>query len=137
MAEHRHDFLHVMRHQRERRRFLPATEPIEVLQEMLAGDRVETRAGFVENEDPWLGHQRAADDHALAFTLRKKHPRPLGEVFAFDLFEDAQSADAVRLSDASPEIDHRVFAAHDRVERRLGPGHHLPHRRTDQANLFA
>src|SRR2546425_4374595 len=137
VTEYRHDFLHVVRHQCERGRLFSATEAIEELQEMLAGNRVESRAGFVENQYLWIGHQRAADDHTLAFTLRKKHPRSLGEAFAFDLFEDAQSAYAVRFGDASPEIDHCVFAADNRLKRRLGPGHHLPYGRADQANPLA
>src|SRR5439155_11379315 len=79
----------------------------------------------------------AANDHALAFTLRKNRPRPLGEVFAFDLFEDAGCADAVRWLDAAPVIDHGVLAADDRSERRLGLGHHLSHGRADQAYPLA
>ena len=30
-----------------------------------------------------------------------------------------------------------MFAADDRIQRRLGPGHHLAHRRTDQTDLLS
>ena len=69
MIERRHDFLHVMGHQHEGRGVSLSAQPIEELEEMFAGHGVETGARFVENQHRRIGHQRAPDQHALAFAL--------------------------------------------------------------------
>src|SRR2546430_2705524 len=92
MAEHRHDFLHVMRHQHKGRRASLPPETIEELKEMFARDGVEPGARLVENQHRRTRHQRATDKHTLAFALREKSPRPLGEIIALNLFEDARGA---------------------------------------------
>src|SRR5437879_5992578 len=137
MAEHRHDFLHVMRHQHNGRRASLPAETIEELKEMVARDRIEPGARLVENQHRRTRHQRATDKHTLAFALREKSPRPPGEIIALNLFEDARGASAVGMGDSSPKINHGVFAADDGFERRLGFGHHLAHGRADQTDLLA
>src|SRR2546429_6327466 len=137
MAEHRHDFLHVMRHQHKGRRASLPAETIEELKEMFARDGIEPGARLVENQHRRTRHQRATDKHTLTFALRKDGPRSFRKMLALDLFEDARGASAVGTGDSSPEINHGMFAADDGFERRLRFGHPLAHGRTDQTDLLA
>src|SRR5207302_3299114 len=137
MAEHRHDFLHRRRNEHNGRRASLPAETIKELKEMFARNGIEPGAGLVENQHRRTRHQRATDKHALSFALRKDGPRTFRKMLALDLFEDARGASAVGMGDSSPKINHGVFAADDGFERRLGPGHHLAHGRTDQTDLLS
>ena len=50
-------------------------EALEEGEEVLAGDGVEAGARLVEDEQARPGHERAADEHALALALREDTPR--------------------------------------------------------------
>ena len=51
---------------------------------MLAGDGVEPGARFVEDENLEFGHEGAADEDFLFFSLRKRPPERFTEVSAAD-----------------------------------------------------
>ena len=69
MRKHGHNFLDVVRDEQERRRSPTTTEVFEESQKMDAGDRIESRAWFIKNQQWRIGHQRTADEHPLAFAL--------------------------------------------------------------------
>src|SRR5258708_2104575 len=79
-----HNLLHMMRDQHERGSVLLAAKALEELQEMLARGGIESGARLIEDEQPWFGHERAADEHALAFALGKKQPGTFRQVTALD-----------------------------------------------------
>src|SRR5262245_10356791 len=103
---------------------------------MFASRGIESGASFVKNQRSWLGHQSAADEDALALCFRSNGPRTPREVPALNLFQDSQSLAAVCLAKSAPVVDHRVFAAGDRLNGRFALGHHLTQRGTHQANAF-
>lgn len=51
------DFLDVVGHEYDRRSAAGLGEFFEQLEEIATSDRVETGAGFVENQEPGAGHQ--------------------------------------------------------------------------------
>ena len=69
VAEAVDDLLDVMGDQDERRGAGLGGEASEELEEMFAGDGVESGAGFIEDQESGIGHQGAADEDALAFAL--------------------------------------------------------------------
>ena len=73
----------------------------------------------------------------MAFALRKHLPRAEGQVFAFDLAEDALGLSFVVAREFAPKIDHRVFTAGDGKESRLVVGHHLANGGADDADVEA
>ncbi len=137
MGEDGHDFLDVMGDEDEGGGVGALAEALEELEEMFAGGGVEAGAGFIENQQSWPGHERAANEHALAFALGKKKPGAFGEVRAFDLTQKMQGAGAVGASDAAPVIDHGIFAADDGFEGAFVIGHELADGGADEADVFA
>ena len=95
VSEHRGDLLDVMRHEDQRRGVSLAAEALEELHKTLARQRVEARAGFVQDEERGSGHQRATDEDALAFALREDGPGAVGELGGFDAAQDRGGAGAV------------------------------------------
>ena len=104
---------------------------------MFAGDGVEAGAGFVEDKEFGAGHQRAANEDALAFALGEVLPGAIGEREAFDALEDGAGGAAVGRSGGVPEIDHRVLAADNGFERGFAGGHEFVEGATDEADFFA
>ena len=101
----------------------PAAAPgehVHEAQEFLAGDRVQPRAGLVEDEEPRPGHERAGDQHPLALALRKVSPFPLGEGQGADGQEEPPRRGVVAAGGPHPEVQLGVAAADDRLQRRLG-----------------
>src|SRR5208283_2645071 len=98
----RHDLLDVMRHQHEAGRSRIMREALDELQELLARDRIESRAGLIEDEQFRLRHQCASDEHALAFTLREKSPWPIGERLGLDLTQDVERAGSIIVGGVTP-----------------------------------
>ena len=86
---------------------------------MLACRRIEARARLVQDEQTRPGHQRAANQYALAFALRQDLPGPIGQWGAFDLLQQAQRPRAFARSGLASEIYHRVLAAEHRFQRRF------------------
>src|SRR5439155_23487039 len=80
------------------------------MQEMFACGWVEPGARFVQDQHFRFGHERAANQHALPFTLGEDLPGPLGQILALNLFENTEGLIAIAWPDLAPEIDHRVFA---------------------------
>jgi hypothetical protein len=64
---------------------LAAGQPVDKAKEIFTGDGVESRARFIENQQPGAGHQSAADEHARPFAPGEHQPGPLGQKFAPDL----------------------------------------------------
>src|SRR5581483_1992668 len=126
-----------MSDEHKRRRIALAAQTLKELQKMFAGGRVQTCARLVQYQQARIAHQRPANQHPLALALGKKYPGPFRKVLALDLPEQPQSAFAVRSGYPPPEIDHRVFAADDCLQRRFRVGHQLSNRRTHQADLLA
>ena len=113
VAEAIDDFLDVMGDEHERRGARLGGETSEELEEMFAGDGIESGAGFVEDQESGIGHQGAADEDPLAFALGEDGPGAFLHVGALDLGEDLAGALAVGPVGTSPEIDHRVLAGGD------------------------
>ena len=107
------------------------------MEEVFAGNGVESGAGFIEDEEFGFGHERATDENALAFALGEVLPRAVGEGEAFDAFEDGAGCAAVGGGGGVPKIDHGVFAADDRLERGLGGSHEFVEGAADEADFFA
>ena len=137
MGENGQDFLDVMSDEHKRRRGRAAAESFQKLEKMFARGGVEARAGFVENQEARAGHEGAADEDALAFALRKIEPGAFGEMGAFNLAQQAQTARAIGAGDAAPEINHRVASTDDGFQSRLVIGHQLADGGADEADVFA
>lgn len=69
MREARRDFLDVMRDENQARCVTGFRHRVDEREKVLAGDRVETGAWFVEDEQAWRGNKRARDEDALPFSL--------------------------------------------------------------------
>src|SRR5690606_28657160 len=61
----RADFFHMVRDEEDGRRFGTSHQPGKVVEELARGARVESRAGFVEDKEPWPAHEGARDQDAL------------------------------------------------------------------------
>src|SRR5260221_8660400 len=137
VGEEGHDFRDVMGDEDEGGRVRPAAEALEELEKMLARGGVEAGAGFVENQEARPGHERAANEHALAFALGKIKPGAFGEGLTFDLAQKMQGAGAVGAGDAAPVVDHGVLAADDGFEGAFVISHELADGGADEADVFA
>jgi len=69
VSEDRHDLLDVMRDKNQRGRAALRSEAFKKGEELLAGDRIETGARFIEDEQAGPCHQRTGDENALTFPL--------------------------------------------------------------------
>ncbi len=74
MGELRQDFLDMMGHKDESGGVFASSQSAEIEQKALASHGVESGAGFVEDEEFGLRHERTGDEHALAFALGKDLP---------------------------------------------------------------
>jgi hypothetical protein len=119
VGEERHDFLHVMRYQNERGCVPALGERGQECEEVFARDGVETRGGFIQEEHPQTGHQRAPDEHPLAFALGKISPGPLRKMARPHLTQDARGLLFFRGGHATPEIDLRTASGKDDIACRL------------------
>ena len=113
MSEDRHDLLHVMRHENEGGTRTTA-ELLDEGEETFAGHRVETGAGFVQDEQVGSGHEGAGDEDALAFALGEHGPGAVLQRCGVDEPEQPASLPDVGGARAIPDVDGGVFAAdHD------------------------
>ena len=75
-------------------------------EEAESGDGIESRAGFIEDEQGWLGDESSGDEDALAFALGEDVPGAIGEVGGFDLGKEIEGeADGEVKSD---EVGHGI-----------------------------
>ena len=82
-------------------------------EEAESGDGIESRAGFIEDEQGWLGDERSGDEDALAFALGEDVPGAIGEVGGFDLGKEIEGeADLVRARLVSEPEDGRKATEH-------------------------
>ncbi len=136
MREGGHNFFDVMGDEDEGGSIGLAAEAVEELEKLFAGNGVEAGARFVEDEEFRIGHQGAANENALSFTLREMLPRAIDEGEAFGAFENGAGGAAIGGGGGFPKIDHGVFAANHRLERRLGGGHKFVDGAADEADFF-
>lgn len=91
-------------------------EGADVVEETLAGDGVEARAGFVKNEKGGGGHEGAGDEDALALALGENLPTAVGEVADAHEGEEAEGTLFVNGLDTAPDADHGLLAADDDLQ---------------------
>ena len=125
MRENRGDFFDMMGDEDQSGSGWIGAEALEEKEEFFAGHRIESCAGFVEDEELGFGHERASDEDALAFALAKDGPFAVGEVLGLDKPEHSPCGSGVAWGRSAPEIDHGVFAAENRGESGFVLGHNL------------
>ena len=122
MGEGGHDFLDVMGDEDERGRAGLDGEVFEEMEEILAGDRVESGAGLVENQEARAGHEGAGDGDRRALALGEHRPRAVFEGGAADGLQEAFGGGPVGAAWSAPEIDHRVAPEARRENRAQARG---------------
>ncbi len=66
-------------------------------EEAESSDGIESRAGFIEDHQGWLGDEGSGDEDALALALGEDAPGAIGEMGGFDLGKEIEGeADLVR-----------------------------------------
>ena len=82
-------------------------------EESESGDGIESRAGFIEDHQGWLGDESSGNEDALAFALGEDAPRAIGEMGGFDLGKEIEGeADLVRARAVSEPEDGRKATEH-------------------------
>ena len=120
VREAREDFLDVVRDENEGGAVFAAGETAEKSEKILAGDRIEAGAGFVEDEQARTGHQGAGDENALAFALGEKLPLAVEETRGTEQAEEFFRGGDVGAGGGEPEIELGVAAADDGLQGGLG-----------------
>ena len=85
----------MMGDQHKRRRIFLLAQALDELEEMFAGRRVQTGAGFIQNQQTRMRHERTADEHALAFALREIDPLARGDPAGADEPQQPEAGAAV------------------------------------------
>ena len=85
--------------------------PFEEVEEMNSGNRIETGAGFVENEELDAGHEGSTNEYFLFFALGELAPECVNEMSAFDVFQNVAGFVEFFLGGFSPEVDHGTTAS--------------------------
>ena len=113
MGEKRNDFLDMMRDKDKRGSVTLPGESRQQMEKVLASDGVEARAGFVEEENAQAGHERTSDQNALAFSLGKKTPGPVGEVTGPEASQHLRDLLLFIGTGSPPEVDLRFAPGDD------------------------
>src|SRR5690625_146648 len=87
MGDSRNNFLHMMGHEYQGRRVRRFRHLLKKVEKLLAGDRIESCARFVENKKRRISHQGAGNQNSLPFSLRKNAPWAIGEVACANLVQ--------------------------------------------------
>lgn len=123
VGETRQNFFDVVGDEDERGGVFLARESIEKTQKFFARDGIEAGARFVENHQARAGHERAGDEHPLAFTLREKLPLAVDQAGGAERTEKFFRCDDIGAGGGEPEIELRIAAADDRFDGGFGRGH--------------
>ena len=87
--------------------------------ELLAAADVEARVRFVEQDDARFVHQRAREEHPLAFTGRERREAVVRELLAVEVREERVRAIAVRVGvGVPPRRERGVLRGHHDLRRR-------------------
>ena len=134
MGEDGHDFIHMVGDEDQGGRIPAGAQALEEGEEMFARHGIESGAGFVENEQAGFGHERAADQDALAFPLAEHLPATVREVGCLHLPEDLFPCGLILLAHIAPEVDGGRFSADHGAQRRFGVRHGLADAGADDAH---
>ena len=126
-----------MRDEDERGRVFTGAEPLEKSQELLARQRIESGAWLIEDQQLRPGHEGAANQDTLAFSLGKDFPAPSREIAGLHLPEDPLCGAFILWFYTPPVVDHGVLSGDDGGERGFGLGHELSNAGRDEAHTLA
>ncbi len=135
MRESEGNLLDVMGDHHEHGCLRGSGQDLEAQQQVFAGTEVEATGGLVEEEELGVGHEGAADEDALAFTLAQSSERPVREVLdpelAHDLVGPLEVLVVVLLV---PAAEDGIRGGDDGVAHGLGRRNGVGHRRAGVAD---
>ena len=138
MSDRRNDLLDVVSDQQERSESSLLSKIVDKRQKMLSCHRIETRAGFIENQHVHLGsHQGPADQDPLAFALRHRRPDLIAKFQAIHSLKHLFGGANFLFIVVAPVIDHRMTPGEDDIESGFFQADQLRNAAADKPNSLA